>query len=63
VNQPGPYLLVGRHVEQQVRLDEGFGILVEEGHLLCQETPQEAGMDKVRPQRYRYVMIMIRTTT
>jgi hypothetical protein len=38
------YLLISGQVEQQVRLDEGLGILMEEGDLLREETREETGV-------------------
>jgi len=37
------YLFFGRQVEQQVRLEEGLGTLVEECDLLRRETLKKAG--------------------
>jgi len=37
------YLFFGRQVEQQVRLEEGLGTLVEECDLLRQETGEKTG--------------------
>ena len=47
------HLFIRRHVEQQVRLDEGLGILMKEGYLLRRETFQETvvwGKGQLIPQ-------------
>ena len=58
-----PYLFLRWEVEQQVGLDEGLGILVEEGDLLRRETREETEVRVRGLVPWRYLDVTIRTTT